>query len=146
MDFMLRENLSVPSYLELNLGPDCIWVDEFSYSRSVTQTVRLTLDGTAVIEYLGLPAAGVPLTFECGWHTKATVDQLVTIRDRAVAQQLTMRIMTCDGRYKYVVWDHGRLEPVEIRPVLPRPDYDNVPNPDWYDVKLYFLDAFGFLT
>jgi hypothetical protein len=139
----LNEHASVVGRLDLILGKDALWKDEFSYTQVLKQGVRLTLDGTLVVEYVSAPPAGNPITLDTRWQSKAIIDQLIFIRDRATENQRPMRLILCDGRIKYVIWDHNNSTPIEVAPILERPDYINQVSPDWYNVILHFLDAYG---
>ena len=126
--------------LTINLGKDVIWVDEWDWT-GVPQQVRLAIDGAAVVETLSPQSATQPLTLKCGWQTKTTVDQLVTMRDRT--DQTVMDLTLPDGRTKEVLFEHHKQPPIDVSPVVEMPSYDEPESPDWFDVVIHLFDAVG---
>jgi len=138
MGIATLEDTSIP--LTVTLGEDCVWKDQWDWT-PVPQKVRLTIDGTAVVETIAPNSATQPITLHCSWLNKATVDDLIQLRDRA--DQTVMTLTLCDGTTKSVLFSHHKGIPIKVRPTLERPDYVNIPDPDWYDVTLNLFDAYG---
>ena len=127
--------------ITVDLGGDVIWANEFTWN-AVAQQVRFGVDGTPVIEYLFPNRGAQPITLECGWLPRAEVDKLIQLRDRAA--QAVMTLQLCDGRHIDVFFSHHEGAPLSTNPVVPRPDYTNVPDPDWYITTLKLFDgAYG---
>lgn len=141
-DCELEEDAGVVGALTVNLGSDCIWEDEFKWT-PISQSVRKAIDGTCIVEIINPTDAAQLITLECGWQPMSVVENLITIRDRDGDEQLLMTLTLCDGRTKTVLWDHAKGEPLQIVPVLPRPDYAGQLSPDWYTVRLFLFDATG---
>jgi hypothetical protein len=132
------EDFSIP--LTVNIGNNVIWGDEWDWT-PIPQKVRQTIDGGAVVETLGPASTLQTITLKCNWLSKAKVDQLVQLRDRTTQSVMTLTL--CDGRTKDILFSHEKGPPVQVVPVMERPDYTAAPNPDEYDVILNCFDATG---
>ena len=123
----------------VNLGSDCEWVDEFEWT-GIPQQVRKTLQGNVVTETISPPGGGQTITLKCGWHNRATLNQLLSIRDRTTQSSMTLTL--CDGRIKTVILAHHLGPPVIVVPHLIVPEYTDAETryADWYDITLVFTD------
>jgi len=122
----------------IDLGIDASWIDEWNWT-PYAQTVRKALDGSLVIERISPAADGRPITMFCSWVSKAIVDAVVALRDSMV--QDCMTITVADGREFNVLFRHHDGPPVIVTPVLERPDYINVPDPDYYDMTINLIEV-----
>jgi len=136
-DFVLIEDNSIPFYQTMNLGPDCVWVDEFEYSK-IKQNIRATLDGHTLIEYItpGLDNAGRSIHLTGMWYDIVAINGIRTSIARLT--QLPMELTLSDGRVFDVVWDFDNLG-MRHANVLPRPDYDDKPIPDYWITDLFLI-------
>jgi hypothetical protein len=136
-DALLTENVLLPDPMVINLGPDCIWEGEFTFS-PIKQSLKMTLDGHTILEHLAPPVvdSGRLIHLTGMWYNRPTVDQLIFSATRFT--QMLMELTICDGRTFDVVWDLDK-QGAQISPILERPDYINQVSPDWYIADLYFL-------
>jgi hypothetical protein len=98
-----------------------IWTDEYDWTQT-PQSVRETLSGGLVVEYIGGPLDGQPITLDLGWIDKLTLDAIILKRD--AVPQTVMTLILPDGREKTVIWRHHEGAPVQVAPVLETNTYD----------------------
>lgn len=136
-DCTLAEDAGQVGPLTVNLGLDCIWENKFQYT-SINQGVRKTIDSSTIVEIVKSgSSSGIEISLECGWHPMTVVEDLVTIRDRLNQMPLTLTL--CDGDVFVGHLDHEKGLPIEIVPILSRPDYIIQPTPDWFAIKIHFV-------
>ena len=121
--------------LTVILGKEATWVDEWDWT-PVPQVVRKTLDGTLVVETISPQADGRPITLEVKNLAKATVDSLITLRDRSTPQT-EMTLTLCDTNTHTVYFRHHDFPPIEVKPIMKRPDYTR--GADYWDVLIKLI-------
>lgn len=110
---------SIP--LTVTIGKQVVWVDEWDWT-PVSQSVRLTLDGTLVIETLSGLADGRPITLEVKKLTKSVIDSLILLRDRT-PPQTSMTLTLPNTETHTVYFRHHEGVPLVVEPIMKRPDY-----------------------
>ncbi len=101
----------------ITLPDDTLWVDEWDYT-VVASSQEFTLGGILIIEY-GDKKGGRPVTLEAGWLVYSDVQALEGIRD-IMGHQMQLELF--DGRIYQVVFRQEDT-PLEIKPIIPRPNY-----------------------
>ena len=98
-----------------------LWTDEYEWTQT-PQSARETLSGGLVIEYIGGPLDGQPITLDLGWIDKLTLDAIILKRDAVT--QAVMTLILPDGREKSVLWRHHEGPPVSVVPIWDTNTYD----------------------
>ena len=111
-----------------------VWLDEYDWTQT-PQVVRETLSGGLVVEYIGGPLDGQPITLQLGWIDKDTLDALILLRD--AVPQTDMTLILPDGRSKTVLWRHHQGPPISVAPVF---DSNSYIAADQFDVTLNLME------
>ncbi len=103
----------------IELPDDTIWKDEFDWT-GIAQSVETDITGGLVVEHTaGL--SGRPVTLHLGWIDRSRLEALEILRDNS--DQLVMELTLSDGRMLSVLFRHYEGTPIEVSPVIERPEY-----------------------
>lgn len=101
------------------LPDDILWTDEYQWS-GTRQNLERSLGGRLFVQH-GSVSKGRPITLNCHWLTRATLDQLEAARDIPGA---TLLLTLPDARVFSVVFRHHEGEPIQATPIIDYPIYD----------------------
>jgi hypothetical protein len=121
------------------LPDETFWTDEFDWT-AIGQSVETDITGGLVIEYAS-GRSGRPVTLRAEWITRAVLSDIEALRDAAVQKVMTLTLP--DTRTLDVLFRHHEGLPVQVDPVVERPEYVSAgpDSPDYFNVVIKLMEV-----
>ena len=101
----------------IELSPDTYWVDEFEYNR-FKSTAKYAVDGSLLVQASAKKSR--PMTLQGGWVDKPVVDALFQMLENFDGTEFDI---VFEGRSFSGIFRTWEEMPIEVEPVLERPEY-----------------------
>ena len=111
----------------IELSPDTYWVDEFEYNK-FKSTAKYAVDGSLLVQASAKKSR--PMTLQGGWVDKPVVDALFQMLENFDGTEFDI---VFEGRSFSGIFRTWEEMPIEVEPVLERPEYSN---DDKFDVTV----------
>lgn len=121
------------------LPDESFWMDEFDWT-PIGQSVEIDITGGLVVEYAP-GRSGRPITVRAEWITRAALQSLENLRD---AETQDAMVLNLSGNRTFdVLFRHHEGPPIQVEPVVERPDYSNASedNPDYFNVVIKLMEV-----
>jgi hypothetical protein len=118
----------------VTLPDDTFWEDEFGWT-AIDSAKRYTLGGRLKVEHFN-KNQGRNITLSVLWITLAQLRSLEAMRDEAYG----INTYTAPNGSSYQTkFRHEDSAPLEVTPVVNRPNYEVCPDESYFDVKIKLI-------